>query len=146
MLRLLIEGRWFSAMKSGRSLGEWAGVTIGVWSGVGERESCENVGEGGAVENGLFGRLFFVGLWRYGSSASCECDRDMGCAEMEYCARLAPDCLAAVKALEIGGKRFAEVKPCSPSSCEAAVDKMFILSPCLDGPIGLCVPLLVEPL
>lgn len=28
---------------------------MGVWSGVGERESCENVGDEGAVELGEFG-------------------------------------------------------------------------------------------
>jgi hypothetical protein len=49
-------------MNMGLNRGECAGVTIGVWSGVGERESCENVGDGGAVEYGLFGLLFLV--WR----------------------------------------------------------------------------------
>jgi hypothetical protein len=70
---------------SGLSLGEWPGVTIGVWSGVGDSESCEKVGDGGAVENGLFGLLFLVCLWLYGSSRSRECDLDAGC-EMEYIA------------------------------------------------------------
>jgi hypothetical protein len=64
-------------------------VASGVWSGVGEVESCENVGEGGAVEYGELGRDFFVMRWLYGSSASCECERDIGCEcdESEYWAR-----------------------------------------------------------
>lgn len=32
--------------------GDWAGVASGVWSGVGEKEPCENVGDEGAVECG----------------------------------------------------------------------------------------------
>jgi hypothetical protein len=40
----------------GRSRGEWAGVASGVWSGVGESESCEKVGDEGAVELGELGR------------------------------------------------------------------------------------------
>lgn len=41
--------------EKGRSRGEWAGVAMGVWSGVGDRESCEKVGEEGAVELGELG-------------------------------------------------------------------------------------------
>lgn len=52
----------------------------GVLSGVGEQESCENVGEEGAVETGELGRDFLVERCEtYGSSSSCECERDMGC-------------------------------------------------------------------
>lgn len=35
-------------------------MAIGVWSGVGESESCENVGEDGAVEFGEFGLDLFT--------------------------------------------------------------------------------------
>ncbi len=51
---------------------------MGVWSGVGEVELCEKVGEGGAVDWGEDGLDFFVILCEYGSSSSCECDLDMG--------------------------------------------------------------------
>ena len=40
----------------GRRRGECAGVAKGVWSGVGESESCEKVGDEGAVELGELGR------------------------------------------------------------------------------------------
>ena len=43
--------------------GECAGVANGVWSGVGESESCEKVGEDGAVEFGELGLDLFG--WRY---------------------------------------------------------------------------------
>ena len=39
----------------GRSRGECAGVARGVWSGVGDKESWEKVGDDGAVELGEFG-------------------------------------------------------------------------------------------
>ena len=39
----------------GRNRGEWAGVASGVWSGVGERELWEKVGDDGAVELGELG-------------------------------------------------------------------------------------------
>jgi len=42
-----------------------------VLSGVGEHESCENVGDEGAVEIGELGRDFFTDRWAaYGSSSS----------------------------------------------------------------------------
>ena len=74
-------GSCTSLKPCGRNRGEWAGVASGVWSGVGEHESCEKVGEGGAVERGEPGRDFFVMRCAYGSSSSCECDLDMGCEE-----------------------------------------------------------------
>lgn len=43
------------AWYEGRRRGEWAGVASGVWSGVGDKESCENVGDEGAVELGELG-------------------------------------------------------------------------------------------
>jgi len=58
-----------------------------VWSGVGLAESCENVGEGGAVDMGEPGRDFFVILCEYWSSSSWECDLDIGCDEYAYCER-----------------------------------------------------------
>lgn len=73
--RCRIEGRWRS-LPNGRNLGECAGVASGVWSGVGERESCEKVGEDGAVEFGELGLERFT-RGPYESSSSCECDRDM---------------------------------------------------------------------
>jgi hypothetical protein len=77
-----------SAKPSGRRRGECAGVRMGVWSGVGERESCEKVGEGGAVEYGLLGLLLLAGRWLYWwSSGSCECDLEAG-FDSEYWARL----------------------------------------------------------
>ena len=42
----------------------------GVWSGVGEQESWENVGEGGAVDIGEPGLDFLVILCAYWSSSS----------------------------------------------------------------------------
>lgn len=54
--RWRMEGSCRSAAPYGRRRGEWAGVARGVWSGVGDRESCEKVGEDGAVELGEFGR------------------------------------------------------------------------------------------
>lgn len=63
----------------GRSRGECDGVARGVWSGVGEIDSWENDGEGGAVDCGEAGLDFFVMRCAYWSSSSCECERDMGC-------------------------------------------------------------------
>ena len=49
---------------------------------MGERESCENVGEDGAVDLGELGLERFA--FRPDSSwYSCECDLDIGC-EMAY--------------------------------------------------------------
>lgn len=61
----------------GRRRGECAGVARGVWSGVGDRESWEKVGEEGAVDKGELGRERFAMRRRDGSSSSCEWDRDM---------------------------------------------------------------------
>lgn len=49
-----------------------------MWSGVGERESWENVGEEGAVEFGEVGRERLKRRWE-ASSSSWECDRDIDC-------------------------------------------------------------------
>lgn len=43
-------------LEKGRRRGECAGVASGVWSGVGDSESWENVGDEGAVELGELGR------------------------------------------------------------------------------------------
>jgi hypothetical protein len=53
---------------------------------VGDVESWEKVGEGGAVEKGELGLDFFVIRCEYGSSVSWECERDIGC-DIEYWAR-----------------------------------------------------------
>lgn len=50
-----IPGKCMSWMPKGRKRGEWAGVARGVWSGVGESESCEKVGDEGAVDIGELG-------------------------------------------------------------------------------------------
>jgi hypothetical protein len=57
-------------------------VAKGVWSGVGESESWEKVGDDGAVECGEFGRDRFLRR-RLSSLVSCECDLDIEC-EMAY--------------------------------------------------------------
>lgn len=81
-------GRWISC-NMGRIRGECAGVASGVYSGVGERESSEQVGEDGAVERGEFGRERLKRC-----SSSCECERDMDC-ENAYCEREGSRWLAA---------------------------------------------------
>lgn len=54
---------------------------------MGLAESCEKVGDGGAVDIGDPGLDFFVILCAYGSSSSWECDLDIGCDEYAYCDR-----------------------------------------------------------
>lgn len=49
-----------STPEKGLRRGEWAGVAMGVWSGVGDRESCEKVGDEGAVELGELGRDLLI--------------------------------------------------------------------------------------
>lgn len=73
-----MDGRCRSLEPYGRRRGECAGVASGVWSGVGDNESCEKVGEDGAVELGEFGldRLMRCAY----SSSSAECER----LEMAY--------------------------------------------------------------
>lgn len=80
--RWRIDGRCRSLAPSGRKRGEWAGVASGVWSGVGERESCEKVGEEGAVELGELG-LERLTRCEWASSSSFEWERVMLC-EMAY--------------------------------------------------------------
>lgn len=53
--KLRMPGRWRSWGPCGRNRGECAGVARGVWSGVGEKEPYEKVGEEGAVERGELG-------------------------------------------------------------------------------------------
>jgi hypothetical protein len=53
-LKLRIPGRSYPP-PYGLRRGECAGVASGVWSGVGDNESCEKVGEDGAVLLGEFG-------------------------------------------------------------------------------------------
>ena len=54
--RSVLMGGRSTGLLYGRRRGEWAGVAIGVWSGVGDSESWEKVGDEGAVELGELGR------------------------------------------------------------------------------------------
>ena len=56
LLELVEVERAVGVKAYGRRRGECAGVASGVWSGVGESESCEKVGEDGAVDCGELGR------------------------------------------------------------------------------------------
>jgi hypothetical protein len=65
---------------NGRRRGDCAGVAKGVCSGVGELESCEKVGEDGAVELGDDGRDRLAWRARDASSSSCDRERTIDCA------------------------------------------------------------------
>ena len=75
--RWRIPGRCRPWSPKGLNRGECAGVASGVWSGVGESESCEKVGEEGAVELGDAGRDRLNKRCLELSSSSLEWDRDM---------------------------------------------------------------------
>ena len=60
MRSVVIGGRSRAGLAYGLRRGECAGVAMGVWSGVGDSESCEKVGDDGAVELGELGRDRFA--------------------------------------------------------------------------------------
>jgi len=71
-----MDGSWTSLMPKGLRRGECAGVARGVWSGVGDKESWEKVGDDGAVELGELGRDRLMRC-PSPSSSSWEWERDM---------------------------------------------------------------------
>lgn len=79
--KLRMPGSWRSWDPCGRKRGEWAGVAKGVWSGVGEKEPYEYVGEDGAVERGELGpdRREMRGTGESSSSGTWMRDTGRGC-------------------------------------------------------------------